>query len=62
MIYGEDVYASPTAMGINNVGFAIENDKAVQKACMQEIERRWDKIKTAYKNFQINTKTFERSL
>lgn len=62
MIYGKDVYVSPTSMGINNVGFAINNDFAVQKACMQEIERRYEKIKTAYKNFQTNTRTYERSL
>jgi uncharacterized protein (UPF0371 family) len=62
MIYGKDVYASPTAMGINNVGFAIENDEAVQRASMQEIERRWEKVKVAYQNFKISTQTFERSL
>lgn len=62
MIYGKEVYKSPTDMGINNVGFAIEDDFAVQKACMQEIERRFVKIKKAYDNFSIHTKTFERSL
>ena len=62
MIYGKDVYASPTAMGISNVGFAIADDLAVQKASMQEIERRYEKVKNAYKNFQTNTKTYERSL
>lgn len=62
MIYGKEVYASPTDMGINNVGFAIDNDYEVQKASMEEIERRWKKIKKAYDNLEIHTKTFERSL
>ena len=61
MIYGHEVYASPTDMGINNVGFAIENDFAVQKASMQEIERRFQKIKTAYEQFEASTKTYNRS-
>lgn len=62
MIYGKEVYASPTDMGINNVGFAIDDDYEVQKASMQEIERRYQKIKKAYDNLEIHTKTFERSL
>ena len=62
MIYGYEVYASPTDMGINNVGFAIANDKEVQTASMQEIERRYEKVKKAYNNAQVHTKTFERSL
>ncbi len=62
MIYEKDVYASPTAMGINNVGFAITNDRAVQTACMQEIERRYEKCKKAYDNFKIHTSTYFRSL
>ncbi len=62
MIYGKEVYSSPTAMGINNVGFAITNDYAVQKACLEEIERRYEKVKTSYKNFEASTRTYERSL
>ncbi len=62
MIYGTTVYASPTDMGINNVGNAIVDDYEVQKACMEEIERRYAKIKKAYDNLEIHTKTFERSL
>ena len=62
MIYGYEVYKSPTDMGINKVGFAIIDDKAVQKACLQEIERRFNKCKTSYEQFKTSTLTFERSL
>ena len=44
------------------LGFAIANDKEVQTASMQEIERRYEKVKKAYNNAQVHTKTFERSL
>ena len=40
-IYGESPYNSPTDMGVNMVGFAIENEEAVIKACNREIIRRY---------------------
>lgn len=39
-IYGYDLYTSPTDMGINNIGFAIENDDEVRKAAQEEITKR----------------------
>ncbi|MCR4911108.1 MAG: DUF1846 domain-containing protein [Bacilli bacterium] len=39
--YGESPYKSPTDMGVNMVGFAIDDDKLVQKACHREIIRRY---------------------
>lgn len=49
-ITGEDLYSSPTDMGVNMAGFAIENDEIVSKACKQEIIRRYYKSLSDYKN------------
>ena len=40
-IYGESPYFSPTDMGVNMVGFAIEDDEKVKEACYKEIVRRY---------------------
>ena len=40
-IYGESPYFSPTDMGVNMVGFAIEDEKKVRDACNREIVRRF---------------------
>jgi uncharacterized protein (UPF0371 family) len=42
-INGCEIYKSPTEMGINSVGLAIDDDKAVQEASFKEIERRHKK-------------------
>lgn len=47
-ILGDDIYKSPTDMGINQVGFAINDDLAVQKASFAEIERRYKKHQIKY--------------
>ena len=60
-IYGYEIYKSPTDMGINNVAFAIANDKDIQAASMQEIERRYQNNKAAYKSKKITKKSYERS-
>ena len=60
-IYGYDIYKSPTDMGINNVAFAIVDDKAVQEASMQEITRRYEKNKKAYSENKITEKSYLRS-
>jgi len=39
-VMGDDVYQSPTDMGVNMVGSAITDDKAVREASRQEIIRR----------------------
>ena len=39
----EQLYVSPTDMGVNRVGFAITDDEAVRKAATQEIIRRYFK-------------------
>ena len=40
-IYGASPYFSPTDMGVNMVGFAIDDDEGVRKACHREIIRRY---------------------
>ena len=42
-IMGKMVYDSPTSMGINSVGYAIEQDTEVQEASYAEILRRHQK-------------------
>jgi len=42
-ITGKDVYKSPTDMGVNMVGFCIENDEEVRTAAKQEVIRRYYK-------------------
>ncbi|MBQ8292463.1 MAG: DUF1846 domain-containing protein [Bacilli bacterium] len=44
-IYGECPYKSPTDMGVNMVGFCIEDEEAVTKACEQEVIRRYFETK-----------------
>lgn len=40
-ITGEDIYKSPTDMGINMIGSCIDDDAKVREAAKQEIIRRW---------------------
>ena len=40
-IYGESRYKSPTDMGVNMVGFCIDDDEACREASKQEIIRRY---------------------
>ena len=40
-IYGESPYKSPTDMGVNMVGYCMEDDEACCLASKQEIIRRW---------------------
>ena len=44
-IYGESPYKSPTDMGVNMIGFCIEDDEKVKEACSQEIIRRYFEAK-----------------
>ena len=41
VIYGESPYFSPTDMGVNMVGFAIDDEKGIIEACNREIIRRY---------------------
>ena len=43
-ITGRDIYMSPTDMGVNMAGYAIQDDERVRKAANDEIIRRYYKI------------------
>ncbi|MDL2253798.1 DUF1846 domain-containing protein [Ruminococcaceae bacterium OttesenSCG-928-I18] len=47
-ITGEDIYKSPTDMGVNMIGRCITNDEVVQEAARQEIIRRWFTARVDY--------------
>ncbi len=47
-ITGEDIYQSPTDMGVNMIGRCIVDDAAVREAAKQEIIRRWFKTSVDY--------------
>lgn len=47
-ITGEDIYKSPTDMGVNMIGRCITDDAVVQQAARQEIIRRWYKTSVDY--------------
>jgi len=48
-IMGEDIcYQSPTDMGVNRAGFAIDDDEAVRAAATQEIIRRYFRYHCEY--------------
>lgn len=40
-IYGESPYKSPTDMGVNMVGFCLNDEEKINEACKQEILRRY---------------------
>lgn len=53
-IMGKKVYDSPTSMGMNAVGFAIENDLEVQRASFEEIKRRHEKHLKMYEEKRLS--------
>jgi uncharacterized protein (UPF0371 family) len=54
-VLGEDVYCSPTDMGVNMAGYAIVDDEAVRKAASQEIIRRFFKSSCDARQGQIDS-------
>ena len=50
----ENLYCSPTDMGVNMVGFAISDDEVVRQAARQEIIRRYYKAACDYKSGNSN--------
>ena len=60
-IYGKDIYYSPTDMGVNMVGFCIEDESAIKHACEQEIIRRYYNAKTAFKKGLITQETLDKN-
>ncbi len=58
---GKDVYKSPTDMGVNMAGYAIEDDEIVRKAASQEIIRRYYKCCCDHKLGLADQETAERA-
>ena len=59
-IMNKTIYNSPTDMGINQVGFAINDDHAVQTAGFAEIERRYKKHQVKFSD-EANKKILKNS-
>ena len=59
-IMGEDLYYSPTDMGVNMIGKCILDDEAVKKASCDEIVRRYLNSLCDYKNGLWELETVER--
>lgn len=59
-IIGEDIYKSPTDMGVNMIGKCITDDEAVCEASRQEIIRRYFKAHCAYKKGECDLETCKR--
>lgn len=55
----DDLYRSPTDMGVNMAGFAIIDDEGVQEACKQEIIRRYLNILCDFKRGQCDYESVE---
>lgn len=60
-ITGEDIYKSPTDMGVNMVGEAIIDDDVVKKAAKREVVRRFFRSECDYKKGLATFDTLERS-
>lgn len=59
-ITGEDIYQSPTDMGVNTIGRCITDDEVVRRAGGQEIIRRWYKERCALLQGQSDQEAVQR--
>ncbi|MCL2846219.1 MAG: DUF1846 domain-containing protein [Firmicutes bacterium] len=53
-MYGEDIYYSPTDMGVNMVGFCIEDMAAAEAASKAEVIRRYYETLCYFKNGSVD--------
>lgn len=60
-IAGEDVYNSPTDMGVNMIGNCITDDEVVREAACQEIIRRYYKALCGYKRGEVDYATLNKN-
>ena len=60
-ITGQDLYKSPTDMGVNMVASAITDEKVVEESAKKEIVRRYIKTECDYKKGQASFDTVERT-
>jgi len=58
----EDVYRSPTDMGVNRAGFGIVDDDAVREAARQEVVRRHFRCACEYAMGLVGKEALDRSL
>ncbi len=56
----DQLYQSPTDMGVNRVGFAIADDEAVRQAAIQEVIRRYFRYQCDYAKGLADQATVER--
>ncbi len=59
-ISGKEVYYSPTDMGVNMIGFCIDDDEVVSKASKEEIVRRYYKALEDYQNSKVEKYVLDR--
>lgn len=59
-ITNDDIYKSPTDMGVNMIGFCVTNDDALKEASCQEIIRRYYEALVSYKKGQVDEDVPER--
>lgn len=59
-VTGEDVYQSPTDMGVNMIGRCITDDAVVREAARQEVLRRWYKARCSYKKGEGDAESAQR--
>ncbi len=59
-ITGQEIYKSPTDMGVNMVSSAIIDEKVVEDAAKREVVRRVFRAECDYKRGQVNFDTLER--
>ena len=59
-ITGEYIYSSPTDMGVNMIGYCIDDDTACRKASSQEIVRRYFRQLADYKRGRCSYESVER--
>ena len=59
-ILAEDVYKSPTDMGVNMAGYAISDNDIVCKAAKEEIIRRYYRIKADYVQGLVDAETVDK--
>ena len=59
-IYKKSPYSSPTDMGVNMVGFAINNDKVAQNAAKREIIRRYCNALIDLRNGKISNEQVDK--
>ena len=57
---GQNVYQSPTDMGVNMAGYGIFDDEAVREAAKQEIIRRYYRARTDYAKGRTDEETVQK--